>query len=833
MINSDTSTSSATSTRISTSKPYQGRGPHRSFRHIHHQRGTIGTFHIRLLEGRNLQRKHWSALGLGVMGKTLGLSRSCGEVSSFGTMRLAFWDAGGLQCSSSISSSRDFAAAGEHDNERSESGSDVKLENFDFGAGSSYSRHARGKMEDFRTNNQGIDLRRRKAETESEVDDDFHSCTGNADNSMSTNNNNAPFMPYMPQSPSKMMMSNAPSISPFDQAGSLRAMSPARSPFFPAFAQSLPPQQQQSSMKQPPPQSNHNKSCAKATMVDSNNEIKKPHSASAAASASSPTQHHPSKSIPLEKQLSSSSMGSSSSGGNSTKSSSSYEFGPRPPHHYAREQFKSSTVHNDSNPIWGDNVHGTLFDNDNANGKNNGSTFRIPLQKDDFSSSSLHGSNTNNTIDGSGTRVALEIRLDEEMTPTESLLVSGALSTAVGAAASVTSVVGMGKQVQDVSHMGMEMLGLGTDRLIGRGYVDLMPLLLGLWEECWEESSGGQQDHHHQYHANEQQQQNGGDEDDGLGKMGKKSKKGGNLGGGGGGDNDSVLNEYGRIHPHARGMKRRVERMGMLDVWVPLYHPSAIQSGNSKSSSSNSKKDGSSSSSSNNEKVETSGMIHLLISYEPNGMSPKKGDVVAFETFARRPPHGVDGGGGGTSSGDGSGGASENYGPIITPIVPPLSPLIVIDNRGPYLLLEYATSRTVTSVNRNGNVKSSRWERSHRVRIHRNAIFVIERHTLLDAAGDISRLPGDIVLSTPVGREVAEISAPIVAGVMELMGPALLWGKLVMAMGGTGVRAGLAGARAATEAVVNASQEKALERREQIGGGLERGEAGLYSSSTL
>ncbi|KAL7428323.1 hypothetical protein ACHAXH_001561 [Discostella pseudostelligera] len=756
MINPDTTSSSATSTRISTSKPYQGRGPHRSFRHIHHQRGTIGTFHIRLLEGRNLQRKHWSALGLGVMGKTLGLSRSCGEVSSFGTMRLAFWDAGGLECSSSRSA---FAAAGEHDKERSESGSDAKLKNFDFGAGSSYSRHARGKMEDFRSNNQGVDLRRRKAETESEVDDDFH--TDNAENSMNTINSNA-FMPSMPQSP-KMMMSNTPSISPFDQAGSLRAMSPARSPFFPAFAQSLPPpphQQQslqQSSMKQPLPQSNHNKSCAKATMVDWNNEIQKPHLAQATASASLPTQHHPSKSIPLGKQLSSSSMGSSS--GNSTKSLTSYCFGPRPPHHYAREQFKSSTVHNDSNPIWGDNVNGTFFDNDNANGKNNGSTFHIPLQKDDFSSSSLHGNNTNNTVDGSGTRVALEIRLDEEMTPTESLLVSGALSTAVGAAASVTSVVGMGKQVQDVSHMGMEMLGLGTDRLIGRGYVDLMPLLLGLWEECWEESGGGKQDHHHQYHADDQQQQNGGDEDDGLGKMGKKSKMGGNSGGGG--DNDSVLNEYGRIHPHARGMKRRVECMGMLD-----------------------------------------------------------GDVVAFETFARRPPHGVGGGGGGgASSGGGCGGASENYGPIITPIVPPLSPLIVIDNRGPYLLLEYVTSRTVTSVNRNGNVKSSRWERSHRVRIHRNAIFVIERHTLLDAAGDIARLPGDIVLSTPVGREVAEISAPIVAGVMELMGPALLWGKLMMAMGGTGVRAGLAGARAATEAVVNASQEKALERREQSGGG--------------
>src|SRR5210317_651011 len=68
-----------------------GYGPHRSYRHLHHQRGTIGTFHVRLLEGKNLQRKHWSALSLGPV-KHLGLSCAHGEVSSFGTCRLAFWN---------------------------------------------------------------------------------------------------------------------------------------------------------------------------------------------------------------------------------------------------------------------------------------------------------------------------------------------------------------------------------------------------------------------------------------------------------------------------------------------------------------------------------------------------------------------------------------------------------------------------------------------------------------------------------------------------------------------------------------------------------------------
>lgn len=201
--------------------------------------------------------------------------------------------------------------------------------------------------------------------------------------------------------------------------------------------------------------------------------------------------------------------------------------------------------------------------------------------------------------------------------------------------------------------------------------------------------------------------------------------------------------------------------------------------------------------------METAGKVHLLISYEPNGMTPKRDDVVAFESFARRPLN------------DDSSAVS---GPVVSPIVPPLSPLTVADARGPYLLLEHVASRTVTSVDRGGNVRSSRHERRHRVRVHRNSAFVIERRTMMDAASDLARLPGDIVLSTPVGREVADASAPIVAAAAELMGPAMLWGRLMVSAGGTGVKVGLAGMGAAAEAVVAASQEKALERRGGDGG---------------
>ena len=243
--------------------------------------------------------------------------------------------------------------------------------------------------------------------------------------------------------------------------------------------------------------------------------------------------------------------------------------------------------------------------------------------------------------------------------------------------------------------------------------------------------------------------------------------------------------------------RRRMERMGLLNVWVPLHHPSDVTMSSSSSSEGKDK----------SKDFPGVGKVHLLISYEPYGMMPKRDDVVALESFARRPFDQVSVGGSGFGSNNGS---------VINPILPPLCPFLVIDIKGSYLLLQYATSRTVTSVDRLGNCKSSRWERTHRVRIHRNAVFVIERRTFLDVAGNIARLPGDIVLSTHIGQELAEATAPVVAGAMELMAPAFMSVKLLWGAGGLGVRAGLAGAKAATEAVVSASQQKAMERREGL-----------------
>ncbi len=61
----------------------------RPYRLLHHQNGIIGNFHIRLVEGKDLKRLHWSLLGMGFV-KHLGLSNAHGEVSSFGNLRLGF-----------------------------------------------------------------------------------------------------------------------------------------------------------------------------------------------------------------------------------------------------------------------------------------------------------------------------------------------------------------------------------------------------------------------------------------------------------------------------------------------------------------------------------------------------------------------------------------------------------------------------------------------------------------------------------------------------------------------------------------------------------------------
>jgi hypothetical protein len=683
--------------------------------------------------------------------KHLGLSRAHGEVSSFGTLRLAFWKDAAV------------GTVGVTEEERYHENDDVLQYCKEEPEFTNYT------MKQPPTNT--------ASQNESSV-----SSTTVASSSQSTpvvvaahpssSSISSDFLPNLPPPPPPMSSmttaggGGSTPLTPFDQQGSLRSSTAAtvRSPFVSYGQKQLTPKQpppppQQQQQQQPPPQQRTTPR-VKNFATPTRNHTKSPATAAAAAVAASIPHPFPSLVPSNTNTPSSKSRAAAAAANNNTNPHSTMLLLP---HHYAKEEFKSTVVPNDCNPVWGDtskNNNNNLHDGNN----NNQSNFQIPLQKDDLLP----------TFQTDGGRIGLEIRLDEEMAPTESLLVDGALSSAVNVASVATSMVGMGKQTKEVSNYGREMLGLGSDRLIGKGYVDLMPLLVGLWEDDWDvSSSSSSSDHHHHHSSN--------NHDNKLME-----------------EEDTTLDVYGRIPPNARMRRRRVERMGLLDVWVPLNHPSDAMNSST-----------------------SAGKVHLLISYEPNGMPPKRDDVVALESFARRPfdqGNIISGGNasGRISNNNNNNNSSSNAGSVINPILPTLSPFLVIDMKGSYLLLEYATSRTVTSVDRLGNIKSSRWERTHRVRIHRNSVFVIERRTLLDVAGNIARLPGDIVMSTTVGQEIAEVSAPVVAGALELMTPAFMSAKLLLGAGGLGVRASMAGVKAASQAVVSASQQKAMERREGV-----------------
>jgi len=61
----------------------------------------------------------------------------------------------------------------------------------------------------------------------------------------------------------------------------------------------------------------------------------------------------------------------------------------------------------------------------------------------------------------------------------------------------------------------------------------------------------------------------------------------------------------------------------------------------------------------------------------------------------------------------------------------------------------------------------------HTLRLHRNAVFVIERTSLLDASIDMALQPSDLLLSTPLGRESVQAARPyaeaLQTGIIHLM----------------------------------------------------------------
>jgi hypothetical protein len=165
------------------------------------------------------------------------------------------------------------------------------------------------------------------------------------------------------------------------------------------------------------------------------------------------------------------------------------------------------------------------------------------------------------------------------------------------------------------------------------------------------------------------------------------------------------------------------------------------------------------------------GMVRVLISYQPNGYEPEKNDVVALETFARRDPM---------------------YSSCI-PILPPLQPLTVLDKRGPYVLCEYSLPYKITSSRKENTGRKP--PSSHvtddnqpqqnlkllkaQVRLHRNTLFVIERQNMLDAVHNLVLLPIDVALSTPLGQTAQIALAPIIAASSELLMPTILSLKLL------------------------------------------------------
>ena len=208
------------------------------------------------------------------------------------------------------------------------------------------------------------------------------------------------------------------------------------------------------------------------------------------------------------------------------------------------------------------------------------------------------------------------------------------------------------------------------------------------------------------------------------------------------------------------------------------------------------------------------GRVRVLVSYEPHGMEPRRGDVAALECFARRDPS--------TSS--------------CRILIPPLSPLRVLDVIGSHCLVEYdlpqpdmeaLTTRDRkkqygtendhhsqhTHRDHKGGGGNSSTRKTGRARIHRNSLFVIERTNAVDGAVNLALAPVDAYLSTPLGRATSQIAGPLLDAAGELAAPAMLTGRLMMASVSTVSAVGLTSAGAIASTVVRSLDSNNSDRR--------------------
>lgn len=247
-------------------------------------------------------------------------------------------------------------------------------------------------------------------------------------------------------------------------------------------------------------------------------------------------------------------------------------------------------------------------------------------------------------------------------------------------------------------------------------------------------------------------------------------------------------------------------QVGVLDAWVPIYYTAndhderqhqtaavaatvaaaASKQDPLKKPSENNKNNNAGPSRPSRKQV---GRVRVLISYRPNGMDPQQNDIVALESFARRSLRRS----------------------TCAPILPPLLPMIVKEIRDRYMLVEYQLpldvsnnnnanhhARTNSNINQNNNTNNKAC-----MRLHRNAVFVIERKNLVDATVGFAMLPADVIMSTPLGQTGAQILGPVINAGKEVLMPAMLSFKLVfLALKTTGM-AGLSGVQAASGAIWN------------------------------
>jgi hypothetical protein len=183
------------------------------------------------------------------------------------------------------------------------------------------------------------------------------------------------------------------------------------------------------------------------------------------------------------------------------------------------------------------------------------------------------------------------------------------------------------------------------------------------------------------------------------------------------------------------------------------------------------------------ERNKVMGRVRVLVTYQPNGMEPQQNDFVALEAFARQNLRTA----------------------TCHAVIPPLHPLHVLEVSGPWLLVEYRLPFRRNGGNEAGHGGGglSGSDSKACMRIHRNAVFVIERKNLLDATLNVALQPADFVLSTPIGQGAKEILGPLFVAGRQLLMPALLSSKLLWMAVRTTALASISGVAAAGSAFVH------------------------------